>query len=224
MTSPQRNSRSDAEIASQLDRLDPASERHKILSAARRFKASWVELGEQLTQTREQGSYKKWGYTTFEAYCRRELHIRQDTANKLTRSFSFLRDHQPAVLEKREGAAMPGLDVVDLLSRAQNQSAMSQESMGNISAQALAPEARVSRQQLMKQLREADPEVFKPAAKATQPPGENDLRKALLLAERLQSLLEAQGDAVSSAALAGSRQVAHELRERFAMQRRQGAA
>ena len=224
MPSPRTN-RSEAEMAHQLERLDPDSERYKILAVARRFKASWVELGAQLTEVREQAAFKKWGYTTFEAYCRRELHIRQDTANKLTRSFSFLRDHQPEALRQNSDREMPGLDVVDLLSRAQSSSAMSQDTIGSISAQAFDPEARVTRQQLLKQLREADPEVFKPAVVKPAPaPGENDLRKALLLAERLQSLLEAQGEEISSEALSGARQAAHALRQQFASQRRQGAA
>ena len=86
-----QRSRTEVEMEAQLKTLDPSSERYATLSAARDFKASWVALGELLTRVREGSLYREWGYSSFEAYARRELRIRQDTANKLTRSFSFLR-------------------------------------------------------------------------------------------------------------------------------------
>ena len=91
-----RRTRGEAEIEALLAKLQPGSERHGALSAARDFKASWVALGERLTQIRESGQYSQWGYKTFEAYVRGELRLKPETANKLTRSFSFLRDHEPA--------------------------------------------------------------------------------------------------------------------------------
>src|SRR4051812_45199566 len=104
-----RHNRSEAEMSAQLEALDPASARYQVLAAARQFKAFWVDLGERLTQVRESYAFTQWGYTSFEAYCRRELHIKQDTANKLTRSFAFLRDHEPTVLERRDTHELPPL-------------------------------------------------------------------------------------------------------------------
>lgn len=219
-----RTSRSEAEMSSRLESMDPASPRYQALAAARQFKACWVDLGEKLTALRESKAYQGWGFSTFEAYCRRELRIKQDTANKLTRSFSFLRDHEPKMLEDR-AREMPPLDVVDLLSQARERTKITDDAFTTIREQVLDPEANPTRNDVMKRFREVDPEAFKPAPKGEAPKADNnELRKALLLAERLESLLEAQKTAVSKEALGNARNVVRELRERFEQTRRQGAA
>jgi len=195
------------------------------LSAARQFKACWVDLGERLTAVRENGKFREWGYATFEAYCRRELRIKADTANKLTRSFSFLRDHEPKALKEREGREFPALDVVDLLSQAKERTKLTDDALDSIREQVFDPEASTTRNDVMKRFREVDPEAFKPAPKPEAPKGnDNDLRKALLLAERLETLLQAQGNGVSKEAVTHARNVVIELRERFEQTQRQGAA
>ncbi|RYF09504.1 MAG: hypothetical protein EOO40_06765 [Deltaproteobacteria bacterium] len=214
----QRKTQTATAMAARLESLDPATPRYGILAAAREFKASWVELGERLTAAREKEAYAAWGYPSFEAYCRRELQIKQDTANKLTRSFSYLRDHEPKVLDAREGRSMPALDVVDLLSQAKERTEISADAFDSIREQAMDPEARVTRAAIMKKFREADPDAFRPAAKPkdVSPPGPNDLRKALLLAERLQSVLTAQEGDVFNAAATKAAAVVAELKARFA--------
>ena len=216
-------------MSAQLDALDPESPRYRVLSAARQFKACWVDLGERLTEVRESNAFTQWGYTSFEAYCRRELYIKQDTANKLTRSFAFLRDHEPNVLQKRDSRELPPLDVVDLLSQAKERTKVSGDAFDTIREQLFDPDARPpTKNEVVKKFREVDPEAFKPAAKtateAKPQGGDNELRKALLLAERLESLLQAQGDGVSKEALQNARNVVSELRERFSQTQRQGAA
>lgn len=220
-----RHSRGEAEMDAHLESLDPASERHKTLLAARHFKAAWVELGEALTAVREAQGFKTWGYSTFEAYCRRELRIKQETANKLTRSFAFLRDHEPDVLQGRDSRELPPLDVVDLLSQARERTKVSDDELSSLREAVFSEEAAPpTRTAVMKRLREQDPEAFKPAEKPPAPPGENDMRKALLLAERLETLLAAQGDGITPEALKNARSVVRALRERFAEGRRAGAA
>ncbi len=209
-----RKTRGEVEMEELLGRLDPSSERYRVLSAARDFKASWVELGERLTETREAEQYKEWGYDSFEAYCRTELRLKAETANKLTRSFSFLRDHTPQALETRQQRELPPLDVVDLLSRARERSQVSEAQLRDISKDVFAGEPP-TRGEVIKRFRELDPMAFKaperPKAEAG-PAGEGDLRKALLLAERLQSLLPSE---VSRAAKDGVKVVVRELQELF---------
>ncbi len=212
-----------------LEALAPDSPRYKTLAAARRFKASWVELGQHLTLAREQAAYKGWGFASFEAYCRRELRIKQDTANKLTRSFAFLRDHEPTMLEAGEKRELPPLDVVDLLSQARERTQLSDDKLCALQEEAFAADAKPTRQGLMKKLREADPQAFRATPKVANdtPPeglGHNELRKALLLAERLESVLTAQGDGVSQQTVGHAHSVVTELRARFAQSRQQGAA
>lgn len=178
-----------------------------------------------LTVVREKEIYGAWGYASFDAYCRRELQIKQDTANKLTRSFAFLRDHEPTMLDEgRASRELPPLDVVDLLSQAKERTKISDGEFDSIREEVFAAESSPTRNDVMKRLREVDPEAFRPAPKPTNAAGENDLRKALLLAERLQSLLESHDNGLSPDAMAAIGRLVEALRERFAQTQRQGAA
>ncbi len=104
-----------AEIQHQHD-----PERAEMIGRVRRFKASWFELGEALTEMRRSEGYKRWGYASFDDYCKRELHLKADTAAKLTGSFAFLRSRAPEVLQ-RDGreAPIPTWQSVDFLRRAE---------------------------------------------------------------------------------------------------------
>lgn len=97
-------------------------ERAELLHRARRFKASWIELAEALTNARKSGSWKNWGYASFEEYAKTELHLRQETVDKLTGSFLFLQKRAPEVL-RRDGlsAPIPSYQSVDFLRRAESQ-------------------------------------------------------------------------------------------------------
>jgi hypothetical protein len=80
-----------------------------------------VELAEALTEAKRRGSWKRWGYDSFDAYATKELSLRQDTVAKLTGSFAFLKARAPEVLD-RDGvqAPLPSLRSVDFLRRAEN--------------------------------------------------------------------------------------------------------
>src|SRR5580692_2951018 len=91
-------------------------ERAELLRRARRFKASWVELGEALTAIKRSGGFRDWGYDSFEAYAKNELHLRQETADKLTGSFAFLQKRAPAVLARDPlRDPIPSYQAVDFL-------------------------------------------------------------------------------------------------------------
>ena len=208
-----QRSRTEVEMEAQLKTLDPSSERYATLSAARDFKASWVALGELLTRVREGSLYREWGYSSFEAYARRELRIRQDTANKLTRSFSFLRDHEPKALQERTERELPPLDVVDLLSRARDRAKVSDDQLATIREEVFAPDSNPTRHAVVKKIREIDPEAFrgKPRGPVTT---DEDLRKALLLGERFETLVHGHGE-ISQEAKQQVSQVVAELKALF---------
>ena len=75
--------KTDVALAAAEEKHADDPERVEVLRRARRFKASWIELAEALSNVRRSGDYKKWGYASFEDYTRTELHIRQETADKL---------------------------------------------------------------------------------------------------------------------------------------------
>ncbi len=111
-----------------MKQLDPASPRYRVLSVARQFKSSWVELGEQLSQVRNKGEFNDWGHTSFEDYCRDEVRIKKDTALKLTGAYNFLKKAEPEILVRNEQMLpVPDYRSIDLLRQAQEEQQMSEE-------------------------------------------------------------------------------------------------
>src|SRR3982074_2952305 len=79
--------------------------REAVVQAARRFKSTWVALARLLVEVRRESLFEEWGDESFAAYCAKELHIRRQTALKLTRSFSFLEKHEPKRMSASDAAS-----------------------------------------------------------------------------------------------------------------------
>lgn len=109
----------DADLQAKMRAFAGDPERVHVLDSARRFKASWLELAEVLTKVLKQERYRGWGYGSFEEYCKKELHLRADTALKLTGSYNFLHRQAPEVF-KRDGVAQeyPPLGAVEFWQKA----------------------------------------------------------------------------------------------------------
>jgi hypothetical protein len=124
-------------------------ERAELIARVRRFKASWFELGEALTEIKRSEAYKKWGHASFEDYCKKELHLKGETADKLTGSFVFLRARAPEVL-RRDGrdAPIPTYQAIDFLRRAEEESDAPEEMLTELRRHVLdegAPLPKISR-------------------------------------------------------------------------------
>jgi lipopolysaccharide biosynthesis regulator YciM len=124
-------------------------ERAALLRHARRFKASWIELAEALTRVKRSGRWQRWGFESFEAYAKSELHLRGETVDKLTGSYAFLQRRAPSVLA-RDGVreAMPSYQAVDFLRRAEENESAPQEAVDEVRRRVLdeaAPAAAVAR-------------------------------------------------------------------------------
>ncbi len=95
--------------------------REKTLEIAKRHKASWIELGQYLFTIHKDKMYKEWGYLVFETYCRKELGIKETTASKLVKSYSFLEKEEPRLasaerfMEEDAPKAVPHYESVNLL-------------------------------------------------------------------------------------------------------------
>ena len=116
-------------------------ERVDVLAKARNFKRTWIELAEALTGIYERESWVRWGFESFEDYCRKELHIKKGTVAKLLGSFRFMRAAAPTVLERalandsspfQDNASIPSLQAVDFAARAAERGAADAETMGEI--------------------------------------------------------------------------------------------
>jgi hypothetical protein len=110
--------KTDAALAEAEEAHADDPERAEALRRARRFKTSWVELGEVLTRVKRGGHWKKWGYESFEAYATGELLLKAPTVEKLTGSYTFLQRRAPSVLS-RDGVhePIPSYQAVDFLRR-----------------------------------------------------------------------------------------------------------
>ena len=175
-------------MAERLKTLEPGSWRARVLSSAIAFKRSWVDLARELTALRAQGAFREWGYRTFEAYAQNELSLRRETVQKLVRSFDYLHQHEPAVLEAHEhdapdGAPIPGYQALDILAEARDNPYLAESDYREIRDQVFQDDPPASAVRRLVKDRAPEP----PSASADDPAAR--LRKALNLAERLYGLL-----------------------------------
>ena len=111
-----------AQLAAAEKEHEDDPERATVLRRARAFKASWIELAESLVHVRREQSWRAWGYETFEAYTKKELHLREETVEKLTGSFVFLQKRAPHMLERDyHPSPIPSYQSVDFLRRAESE-------------------------------------------------------------------------------------------------------
>ena len=170
-----------------LQQLPPDSERYRVLLSAKRFKSSWVELGESLTRVANTGQFQEWGYTSFEDYCSKEIRIRRQTADKLLLAFRFLEREEPGVLERKEARNLPDFRSVDLLRQAREEQAFSADHYSDLRKAVLEDER--SHPTVARQFRELVQE-YQPERR-----GERRCQSALSAARRLGNAL-AELDAV----------------------------
>lgn len=98
-------------------------ERATMLRLTRRFKASWLELGEALSDVKRNKTWERWGYDSFDAYAKTELKLRADTVEKLTGSYMFLHKRAPEVLQRDPLEALPTYQAIDYLRRVEEKAA-----------------------------------------------------------------------------------------------------
>lgn len=91
----------------------------QVVSCARSFKRSWVDMAEVLVQVRSRDMYQTWGFETLHGYALEELNIKRSTVDKLTGSYSAMERHVPHALEwDGVGQTMPAMEAVDYFARA----------------------------------------------------------------------------------------------------------
>lgn len=142
--------KTDEEMRAAVEAHADDPERVELLQRARRFKTSWLELAEALTTVRRSGQWKRWGYDSFEEYAKSELHLRQETVDKLTGSYLFLQKRAPEVLA-RDGVEreIPSYQAVDFLRRAEERDGAPTDAVRAVRERVLeqaAPLSAVSRQ------------------------------------------------------------------------------
>ncbi len=119
-------------IEEKMEEIDQESLRYQTLQSARRFKTSWIELGQYLQTVWRDKHYKSWGYTSFESYCSKEIAIKHSTALKLLRSYYFLEREEPSFLKARlseteKVVKLPSCDSVDILRLAKDKKGLNEK-------------------------------------------------------------------------------------------------
>lgn len=183
---PEQSPKTKAEqhIEEIMQQLDPASERYRVLNSARRFKSSWVELGEELLKVNQEHLYRNWGYESFEDYCTREVRIKKPTALKLTRAYNYLAKEEPQLLTRQaELNPLPDYRTVDLLRQARQEEQLSVEQYDALRKTAL--EQSRSHPTVLKQFKEMTASDSDPQAERLR-----HCKSALSATRRLLSSLE----------------------------------
>ena len=118
--------------------------RADTLQKARSFKRTWLELAEALAKVQTTRSWESWGFPDFDAYCRKELHLRGSTVAKLLGSYSFLEKSAPRVIERARAAShatvgdeefeapIPSLPAVEFVQKATARGAADAETLQTI--------------------------------------------------------------------------------------------
>ncbi len=119
-------------IEEKMEKTDQESLRYQTLQSARRFKTTWIELGQYLQTVWRDKHYKSWGYTSFESYCSKEIAIKHSTALKLLRSYYFLEREEPSFLKARlseteKVVKLPSCDSVDILRLAKDKKGLNEK-------------------------------------------------------------------------------------------------
>lgn len=128
--------KTDRQMEDRLHAVSDDPERAETLQRARAFKRTWIELAESLNRASEKRLWEKWGFTDFDAYCRKELHLRGSTVAKLLGSYRFLETSAPRVIERartdRFEAPIPSLPTVEFVQRATETGAADEETLRSI--------------------------------------------------------------------------------------------
>lgn len=128
--------KTDRQMEDRLLAVSDDPDRADTLQKARAFKRTWIELAEALTRASEKRLWEKWGFSDFDAYCRKELHLRGSTVAKLLGSYRFLETTAPRVIERartdRFESPIPSLPVVEFVQRATETGAADEETLNSI--------------------------------------------------------------------------------------------
>jgi hypothetical protein len=155
-------------IEQKMEGMDEASFRYHVLSTAKSFKTSWVELGRSLYAVWKDKMFKAWGFISFDTYTTKEVGIRKQTALKLLRSYYFLEKEEPAYLakdylESTQASSVPGYESVDLLRLAKNKKELDAQDYAHLKEEVFdkgrdVREIKKDLTALIRQRQELDPE------------------------------------------------------------------
>lgn len=128
--------KTDRQMEDQLYAVSNDPVRADTLSKARAFKRTWLELAQALDRVNSARLWEGWGFPDFDAYCRKELHLKSSTVLKLLGSYRFLETSAPRVIERARTdhfeAPIPSLPTVEFVQRATEKGNADEETLRTI--------------------------------------------------------------------------------------------
>jgi hypothetical protein len=130
--------KTDRQMEDRMLAVSADPERAETLAKARAFKRTWLELAEALAKVQHDRAWERWGFPDFDAYCRKELHLRSSTVAKLLGSYRFLETSAPRVIERARAAEpafeapIPSLQSVEFVKKATERDAADAETLQTI--------------------------------------------------------------------------------------------
>jgi hypothetical protein len=128
--------KTDRQMEDRMHAVSDDPERADTLAKARAFKRTWLELAEALNRCNDKRLWETWGFSDFDAYCRKELHLRGSTVQKLLGSYRFLETSAPRVIDRARTdhyeMPIPSLATVEFVQKATDRGAADEETMQTI--------------------------------------------------------------------------------------------
>ena len=124
-------------IEQKMEGIEKDSFRYQVLDSVKKFKTSWIDLGQALYVVHKDKLYKQWGFLTFEAYISKEVNIQKQTAIKLLKSYYFLEKEEPAYLNKSfiesgSASSLPNYETVNVLRLAKNRKELDEKEYASL--------------------------------------------------------------------------------------------
>src|SRR3954466_7999011 len=140
--------KTDRQMEDRLHAVASDPERADTLQKARAFKRTWLQLAEALTRANDKRLWEKWGFSDFDAYCRKELHLRSSTVAKLLGSYRFLETSAPRAIERARNtdhfeSPIPSLPAVEFVQKATERGSADAETLQTIQIAAFDEGAEV---------------------------------------------------------------------------------
>lgn len=155
-------------IEGRMQNMDEGSFRYQVLQNVKKFKTSWLDLGQSLYTVYKDKLYKEWGFMTFESYVSKEINIQKQTAVKLLKSYYFLEKEEPDYLKKDQpgpesASSFPSYEAINLLRLAKNRKEIGEGGYANLKKQILekgrdARDLRKDISSLIRERQELSPE------------------------------------------------------------------
>lgn len=127
--------KTDRQMEDRLLAVSGDAERADTLAKARAFKRTWLELADALARVQKHESWRRWGFTDFDAYCKKELHLRSSTVAKLLGSYRFLESSAPTVLERARQLPeepIPSIATVEFVQKATERGAADEATLADM--------------------------------------------------------------------------------------------